>query len=150
MKSGFELRSVGINEEASKYAGMNVKKTIIMSMLISGLLAGLGGALDGLGNFQNISVSNALPQVGYDGMAVALLVNYSPIGIIFSALLFSALQIGGMSISVYSNTPTEIVSIVTAAIIFFVAIKYVIELLLNKRKNKPQKKEAVKEEGAGK
>ncbi len=150
LKSGFELRSVGINERASQYAGMNVKKTIIVSMLVSGLLAGLGGALDGLGNFQNISVSNALPQVGYDGMAVALLVNYSPIGIIFSALLISALQIGGLSISVYSNTPTEIVSIVTAAIIFFVSIKYVIELLLKKwkiRKNQPQ--QPVKDEGAG-
>ncbi|GBG93779.1 branched-chain amino acid ABC transporter permease [Ligilactobacillus salitolerans] len=150
MKSGFELRSVGLNEQASKYAGMNVKQTIIAAMLISGLLAGLGGALDGLGNFQNISVSNSLPQVGYDGMAVALLVNYSPIGIIFSALLFSALQIGGMSISVFSDTPTEIVSIVTAAIIFFVAIKYVIELLISKyNKKQKSKKMTIKQEGSG-
>ena len=135
-QSGFEVRSVGLNEKAALYAGMNVKKTIIIAMLISGLLAGLGGALDGLGNYQNISVSNGLPQVGYDGMAVALLVNYHPLGIILSALLFSALQIGGLSISVYSTTPSEIVSIVTASIIFFVGIKYVFELLAKKRVKK--------------
>lgn len=143
-RSGFEVRSVGLNEEASRYAGMNVKKTIIIAMLISGLLAGLGGAMDGLGNYQNISVSNALPQVGYDGMAVALLVGYNPLGIILSALLFSALQIGGLSISVYSSTPSEIVSIVTASIIFFVAIKYVFELLAQKRSQKQSMKGADK------
>ncbi|WP_259335259.1 ABC transporter permease [Bombilactobacillus bombi] len=133
-KAGLELRSIGYNSRAAKYAGMNVRKTIIVSMLISGILAGLGGALDGLGNFQNISVSNSLPQVGYDGMAVALLAAYNPLGIILSALLFSALQIGGMSISVYSSTPTEIVNIVTAAIIFFIAIKYAFEIIMNKYK----------------
>jgi ABC-type uncharacterized transport system permease subunit len=144
-RSGFEVRSVGLNEEASRYAGMNVKKTIIVAMLISGLLAGLGGALDGLGNYQNISVSNALPQVGYDGMAVALLVSYNPLGIILSALLFSALQIGGLSISVYSTTPSEIVSIVTASIIFFVGIKYAFEILAKKW---TQKKTAGLKKGA--
>ncbi|KRL05918.1 ABC transporter permease protein [Liquorilactobacillus oeni DSM 19972] len=132
-RSGFETKTVGLNESASKYAGVNVKRTIVIAMLISGLLAGLGGAIDGLGNFQNISVSNNLPSVGFNGMAVALLAAENPIGIVFSALLFSALQIGGLSISVYSNTPSEIVDIVIAAIIFFVSIKYVFELLLKKR-----------------
>ncbi|MFT9452034.1 ABC transporter permease [Liquorilactobacillus ghanensis] len=135
-RSGFEIRAVGLNEAASRYAGINVKKTIITAMLISGLLAGLGGAIDGLGNFQNISVSNNLPSVGFNGMAVALLAAENPIGIVFAALLFSALQIGGLSISVYSNTPSEIVDIVIAAIIFFVGIKYVFELILAKRRKK--------------
>ncbi|GEO79442.1 ABC transporter permease [Companilactobacillus mindensis] len=139
-KSGFEIQAVGLNESASQYAGVNVKRTIIIAMLISGLLAGLGGAIDGLGNFENISVSNNLPNVGYNGMAVALLAAGNPIGIIFSALLFSALQIGGLSISVYSNTPSEIVDIVIASIIFFVGIKYAFELMTKKgwlkRKNK--------------
>ncbi|MBA1434071.1 ABC transporter permease [Bombilactobacillus bombi] len=133
-RAGFELRSIGLNERAAQYAGMNVRKTIILAMLISGILAGLGGALDGLGNFQNISVSNSLPQVGYDGMAVAILASYNPLGIILSSLLFSALQIGGMSMSVYSNAPTEIVSIVTGSIIFFIAIKYAFEIILKKYK----------------
>ncbi|KRL02181.1 ABC transporter permease [Liquorilactobacillus capillatus] len=131
-RSGFEVRSVGLNEAASRYAGVNVKRTIIIAMLLSGLLAGLGGAIDGMGNFQNISVSNSLPNVGFNGMAVALLAAENPIGIIFAALLFSALQIGGLSISVYSNTPSEIVDIVIASIIFFVGIKYIFEAALAK------------------
>lgn len=130
--SGFELRSVGTNEAASRYAGMSVKKTIIVAMFVSGILAGLAGGLDGLGNYQNISVSNSLPQVGYDGMAVALLAANNPLGILLAALLFAALSIGGLSISVFSTTPTEIVSIVTASIIFFVGIKYAFEYLINK------------------
>ena len=137
-KSGFEIKAVGINEVASRYAGINVKKTIIVAMLVSGLLAGLGGAIDGLGNFQNISVSNSLPNVGFNGMAVALLAAENPFGIIFAALLFSALQIGGLSISVYSNTPSEIVDIVIASIIFFVGIEYVFEWLLAKKGQKKQ------------
>ncbi|MFT8824510.1 MAG: ABC transporter permease [Liquorilactobacillus mali] len=142
-KSGFEIQAVGLNESASQYAGVNVKRTIIIAMLISGLLAGLGGAIDGLGNFENISVSNNLPNVGFNGMAVALLAAENPIGIVFAALLFSALQIGGLSISVYSNTPSEIVDIVIASIIFFVGIKYAFELMAKKgwfnRKNKVEK-----------
>ena len=131
-KSGFEIRGVGLNPSASRYAGMDVKKTIIVAMLISGLLAGVAGALDGIGNYQNISVSNSTPSVGFDGMAVALLASENPIGMMFSALLFSALQIGGLSISVFSTTPSEIVNVVMASIIFFVAIRYAFEILLAK------------------
>lgn len=130
--SGFEVRSVGMNPSASRYAGMNVKKTIIVAMIISGILAGLAGALDGIGNYQNISVSNSTPIVGFDGMAVALLAGENPIGMLFSALLFSALQIGGLSISVLSTTPSEIVNVVMASIIFFVGIKYAFEMLIKK------------------
>ncbi|WP_311406690.1 ABC transporter permease [Liquorilactobacillus uvarum] len=139
-RSGFEVRSVGLNEAASLYAGINVKRTIVVAMLVSGLLAGLGGAIDGLGNFQNISVSNNLPSVGFNGMAVALLAAENPIGIIFAALLFSALQIGGLSISVYSNTPSEIVDIVIASIIFFVGIKYVFKVALARNWGKRRRK----------
>lgn len=132
-KTGFEIKAVGLNEQAARYAGMNTKQTIMWAMLLSGLLAGLAGAVDGLGNYQNISVSNALPDIGFNGMAVALLANGHPIGIIFAAILFSALQIGGLSISVYSTTPTEIVNIVIASIIFFVGVRFLFEQLLNHR-----------------
>ncbi|MGU9987848.1 ABC transporter permease [Latilactobacillus curvatus] len=132
-KTGFEIKAVGLNEQAARYAGMNTKQTIMWAMLLSGLLAGLAGAVDGLGNYQNISVSNALPDIGFNGMAVALLANGHPIGIIFVAILFSALQIGGLSISVYSTTPTEIVNIVIASIIFFVGVRFLFEQLLNHR-----------------
>ena len=129
---GFEFRSVGLNPDAADYAGMNAKKNIILAMLISGGLAGLGGAMEGLGNFQNMFVQGAMPAVGFDGMAVALLGIGSPIGILFAALLFSTLKIGGTSMPLMSGVPVEIVDIVIVSIIFFVGASYIIRLLVNK------------------
>lgn len=129
---GFEIRSVGMNPDASRYAGMSTKKTIVVAMLLSGALAGLGGAMEGLGNFQNIVVNNALPDIGFDGMSVSLLAGGAPIGIIFSALLFGILKIGGLNISITSTTPSEIVNIVIAAVIFFVGAQYLIRYSFDK------------------
>ncbi|MBP2097616.1 ABC transporter permease [Enterococcus rivorum] len=136
---GFELRSVGLNPFAAEYAGMSAKKNIILAMLISGGLAGLGGAMEGLGNFQNIFVMSSLPGTGFDGMAVALLGNGQPLGILLSGILFGALKVGGVSMPMASGVPTEVVDIVIASIIFFVGASYLIRHildLLEKRKKK--------------
>lgn len=132
---GFEIRSVGMNEEASRYAGMSTKKTIISAMMISGALAGLGGAMEGIGNFQNIFVNTALPDIGFDGMSVSLLASGNPFGIIISALLFGVLKIGGLNISITSTTPSEIVNIVIASVIFFIGSSYIIRYVIKKFKN---------------
>ncbi|WP_313470030.1 ABC transporter permease [Carnobacterium sp.] len=131
--SGFEIRAVGLNPFASKYAGMSTKRNIIISMLISGALAGLGGAMEGMGTFQNIFVQGAMPTIGFDGMAVALLGLGSPVGILFSALLFGALKIGGNSMPLMAGVPTEVVDIVIASIIFFVGANYLIRFFIDKR-----------------
>jgi simple sugar transport system permease protein len=136
---GFEIRAVGMNPDASRYAGMSTKKTIIAAMLISGALAGLGGAMEGLGDFQNIVVNTALPDIGFDGMSVSLLAGGAPIGIIFSALLFGILKIGGLNISITSTTPSEIVNIVIAAVIFFVGAQYMIRYFFDKFGKKGKK-----------
>lgn len=133
---GFEIRAVGANEAAARYAGMAPRRTIMQAMLISGGLAGLGGAMEGLGNFQNIIVNTALPEIGFDGMAVALLATGSPVGIIAAALLLSGLQIGGLNMSIASSTPPEIVDIVIAAVIFFVGVNYVIRYFWAKWRRK--------------
>lgn len=131
--SGFEIRAVGLNPFASKYAGMSTKRNIIVSMLISGSLAGLGGAMEGMGTFQNIFVQGAMPTIGFDGMAVALLGLGNPVGILFSALLFGALKIGGNSMPLMAGVPTEVVDIVIASIIFFVGANYLIRFFIDKR-----------------
>ncbi|KRO17154.1 ABC transporter, permease protein [Lacticaseibacillus saniviri JCM 17471 = DSM 24301] len=141
---GFEIQSVGMNQDAARYAGMSTKRTIVMAMLISGALAGLGGAMEGLGNFQNIIVNTALPPIGFDGMSVALLAGSSPFGIILAALLFGILKIGGLNISIASTTPPEIVDIVIAAVIFFVGANYLIRYLGQTGRGW-RKKKAVKE-----
>lgn len=140
--AGFELRSVGLNADAAEYSGMNAKKNIILAMLISGALAGLGGTMEGLGNFQNIFIQGGIPGIGFDGMGVALLGGSNPIGILFAALLFSILKTGGTSMPLVSGVPNEIVDIVIALIIFFVGANYIIRMLLNKTRKNSKKEVA--------
>lgn len=130
--AGYELRAVGLNSFAAEYAGMSAKQNIVMAMVISGVLAGLGGSMEGIGNFQNIFVMSSMPSIGFDGMAVSLLGAGNPFGILVSALLFGALKIGGISMPMGSDVPTEVVDIVIAAIIFFVGANYLIRYFMNK------------------
>lgn len=133
---GFEIRSVGMNPFASEYAGMSSKRTIIMSMVLSGILAGLGGVVEGLGTYQNFFTQTASLSIGFDGMAVSLLGSGSSVGILLSGLLFSVLKIGGLGMQTGAGVPFEIVNIVVASIIFFVAIDYVIGLLFKQRQTR--------------
>ncbi|MBL1230292.1 ABC transporter permease [Enterococcus sp. BWB1-3] len=130
--AGFEIRSVGLNPFASEYAGMSSKRTIILSMIISGTLAGLGGVVQGLGTFQNFFVQGSSLSIGFDGMAVSLLGAGSSIGILLSALLFSILKLGGQGMPLRAGVPTELVDVVIASIIFFVGINYLIRFFMAK------------------
>ncbi|MBO0461553.1 MULTISPECIES: ABC transporter permease [unclassified Enterococcus] len=129
---GFEIRSVGLNPFASEYAGMSSKRTIILSMVISGGLAGLGGVVEGLGTYQNFFVQTTSLSIGFDGMAVSLLGSGSAIGILLSALLFSVLKIGGLGMQTGAGVPFEIVNVSIALIIFFVGINFLIRFLMAK------------------
>ena len=142
---GFEVRSVGLNPFASEYAGMSSKRTIILSMVISGTLAGLGGVMEGLGTYQNFFIQTTNLAIGFDGMSVSLLGGGSAIGILLAALLFSVLKIGGLGMQTGAGVPFEIVNIVIASIIFFVAIDYVIGLLFKKKKIKEMSREKIAE-----
>ncbi len=137
MKLGYELKSVGFNENAAEYAGMSVKKNIVMAMVISGAFAGLAGAMEALGTFGNISSRAGFTGIGFDGIAVALLGANTPLGVIFGASLFGSLKYGANNMPNAANIPIEIVSIVIALIIFFVASGYIIRvglLRLSKKK----------------
>ncbi|MTH51775.1 ABC transporter permease [Bacillus mangrovi] len=127
---GYELRAVGFNQDAAHYAGMSVNKSIILSMVISGAFAGAAGAMEGLGTFQFASVKSGFTGIGFDGIAVALLGGNAAIGIILSAFLFAGLKIGALNMPFEANVPNELVEIVIALIIFFVASSYFIRWLL--------------------
>lgn len=126
---GFEIRAVGLNADAAKYAGMSDKRNAVIAMAISGGLAGLAGTIEGLGNYLNFFTQNGSPAIGFDGMAVALLGSGSYLGILASAAIFSVLKIGGLGMPMSSGVPFELVDIVTASIIFFVGAKYLIQLI---------------------
>lgn len=133
---GFELKAVGFNRHAAEYAGMKVNRNIILSMIISGALAGLGGVALYTGNASSIQIG-ILPTQGYDGIAVALLGANSPVGVFFAALLFGILYSGTGFMNAMIEIPPELANTIIAIIIYFAATSVLIHRLLNKfRKTK--------------
>jgi len=130
--TGFELRAVGFNEHASQYAGMNVKRNIILSMVISGVFAGLAGAMEGLGTFGYAAVKGGFTGVGFDGIAVALLGGNTAIGVILAAILFGGLKVGALNMPLEAGVPNELVDIIIALIIIFVASSYIIRWFIDR------------------
>jgi simple sugar transport system permease protein len=128
---GFELKAVGFNRHAAEYAGMKVNRNIILSMLISGALAGLGGVALYTGNASSMQIG-ILPSQGYDGIAVALLGANSPIGVFFAALLFGILYSGTGFMNAMIEIPPELANTIIAIIIYFAATSVMIHRLLNK------------------
>lgn len=119
-KLGFELQSVGTSNLASKYAGMNVKKTMILSMVISGALAGLAGVAYYLGRYGTIQ-PRVLPALGFDGIAVALLGFLTPIGCFFASILVMIFQTGTSYLSSRLGVLREIASLITSILLLFSA-----------------------------
>ncbi|MCL2184338.1 MAG: ABC transporter permease [Treponema sp.] len=118
---GYELKACGFNREAARYAGINEKRSIILSMTIAGALAGLGGALLFLaGSGNGIRVVDILAQEGFNGIPVALLGLNNPIGIIFSGMLVAYLNVGGFKMQLYNFAP-QVIEIIIAVIIYFSA-----------------------------
>lgn len=136
-KLGYELRAVGYSPSASEYAGMSVKRNTILSMMISGGIAGLAGAAELLGTSGYLAINASLPGTGFDGIAVALLGANTPLGVILSSTLFGVLSYGGLNMQYVAGVPYEVVRIVFAAIILFVAAnlaKFVMSKFSNKKK----------------
>ncbi|WP_138419354.1 ABC transporter permease [Aquibacillus sediminis] len=123
---GYELKAVGFNQHASNYSGMNVSKNITLSMVLAGVFAGLAGAMEGLGTYGSISVMSGFTNLGFDGIAVALLGSNHAFGVVLAALLFGALKEGAGEMPTSAGVPTELVDIIIALIIFFVASSYMI------------------------
>lgn len=119
---GYELRACGFNKNAAKYAGINDKRNIILSMMIAGALAGVGAGLYYLSTVAewNPQVSTALPAMGFNGISAALLACSNPIGTIFSSLFISYITVGGTKLSTQYYTK-EIADVITALIIYLCA-----------------------------
>lgn len=122
---GFQLKAVGYNKDASKYAGINEKRNIIISMSIAGALSGLAGASLYLSGQKIASAPNLLGE-GFIGITVALLANSNPIGILFSGFFIAHISYGGGEITGLGYHG-EIASIVTACIVYFMGIAMIIQ-----------------------
>ncbi|PRX33573.1 nucleoside ABC transporter membrane protein [Orenia metallireducens] len=117
---GYEIRAVGISPDAAEYGGISAARNIILAMLISGALAGLGGAERAMGLFHNYR-NGFSAEYGFTGIAVALLGRNHPLGIFLAALLFGALSNGQDYMNMLAGVPVDLVTILQAVIILFVA-----------------------------
>ena len=134
---GYELKACGFNKNSAKYAGINEKKSIVLSMIISGALAGLGAGLFYLSGSKEWEplVSTALPAMGFNGISVALLASSNPIGCIFSALFISHITVGGGFM--YAKLfPTEVADIISGVVIYLCAFSLLFKTFLMGRKKK--------------
>ena len=136
---GFKLRATGLNQHAAHYAGVSISKMIIVVMLISGALAGLGSVNSIMGSTHYLSL-NFTAGAGFIGIAIALMGRQHPVGIFLSAILFGALIQGGFDLSLEKpNIPTETFIFIQGLIILFCGAMEnfyapVIGALLNRRK----------------
>ena len=131
---GYEMKACGFNSDASKYAGINEKRNVILSMVIAGALAGVGGGLlylSGSGKF--IEVVDVMPAEGFNGIPVALLGLSNPIGVLFAGLFIAYLNVGGSMMQQFGFIP-QIVDIIISCIIYCSALSLMIKVWLSKRK----------------
>ena len=135
---GLNLRTVGTNPRAAKYAGLSTTKSIITAMTISGALAGTAGAVQILA--VNRSMALGLSSgYGFDSIALALIGNNTPLGVILASLLFGTLRNGATRMMVVSAIPIDIVDVIQAIILMFVAAPAIIRAIY--RLKKPGKEE---------
>ncbi len=122
---GFEVRMVGLNPGAARYSGIKVGRMTILTMMIAGGLAGLAGAIQTQGVNHFFETNQSL-TLGFDSIAVSLLAANNPLAIIPSAFLFGALEAGGGQMQFASGVPIEIVRVIQALILMFVAADQII------------------------
>lgn len=119
---GYRLRAVGLGAAAAELAGMDIKKSAVQSMMISGAVVGLAGALQTVGVMHYAATLSSFENYGFNGLCVALIARASPVGCIFAGLLFSALTFGGGMIQAFAGTPSEVISIMIGTIVFLAAV----------------------------
>jgi general nucleoside transport system permease protein len=128
--TGFEIRTVGQNLKAAKYAGMRVNWTIVFTMLVAGGLAGLAGAIETLG--VNLKFAPEFTgSVGFDGITVALLGQTHPLGVILASFMFGALDAGGARMQFESGVSADIIQVIQALVLAFVAAPLLIRSLFH-------------------
>lgn len=135
---GFEIRSVGQNQHAAQYAGIKVSRTIILTMMISGLLAGMGGAIETqgvVGRYQpgfNVGL-------GFDGITIALLARTHPLAVVPSAILLGAMRAGTSQMQFDARVASEIIDVVQALMLFFVSADMIVRWLIRVKAEEGEK-----------
>ena len=130
--TGFEIRTVGLNVHAAAYAGIKVSHTMILAMTLSGLLAGMGGAIETLGIVYRYQPGFNV-GLGFDGITIALLARTHPIGVIPAALLVGAMKAGSSQMQFNAGVAIGIIDVIVALILFFVAAELIVRWLIGSK-----------------
>ncbi len=147
---GFEMRTVGANPDAARYAGINISRNIVITMAISGALAGIAGTTEVLG----VVICRCLPLFfssgyGFDSIALALLAKNNPIGIVASAFLWGAMRNGADLMELNSGVSKYVISTIQALVLLFVAAPAMVRYLLRMRAPRKEEQEAPLTRGWG-
>ena len=138
---GYELRTVGANPDAARYGGMSVPRTYVLAMFLSGCLAGLAGVGQGLGVSRNVALGFRAGY-GFDAIALALLGKSHPLGVVAASIIFGVLRAGAARMQSVAGVPTEIVQIVQALVIVFIAAPAIIRAIYRFRERRREEIEA--------
>ena len=125
---GYELKAVGSNKFAAEYGGINVNRSILTALAISGALAGLGGALQLMGMGSRISIFSSQEGFGFAGIVVALMGCSNPFGVLVAGIFYGALIYGGSKLNLV-GAPTQLVNVIVGTVVFFIAISVIFENL---------------------
>ena len=125
---GFRFRMLGLNREAARVAGVNIELHYILAMTLAGMLVGLAGAFMALGVDYRIAPLYGGTN-GFDGITVAILGRGSPLGVALSSLLFGAFTAGGRTMQVNTSIPLQLVQVLQAVLVLFVAAPGVIRTI---------------------
>jgi len=145
---GYELKAVGFNKSAAEYGGINVNRSILTALAISGALAGLGGALQIMGMAGRISIFTSQEGFGFAGIVVSLIGVSNPFGVLVAGLFYGALTYGGGKLNLV-GAPTQVVNIIVGTVVFFIAISCIFEYIKYLKKT-PKEVPAVQTSETGK
>jgi len=131
---GFEIRTVGLNPDAAKYAGINYKRIMTLTLALSGMLAGLAGAIEvtALNYRHELGFSTGY---GFDAIAIALLGRTHPAGVVLAAILFAAMRNGATRMQFMTQIPVDIISVIQALILLFVAADAIVRYIYRIRQS---------------
>ncbi len=139
---GFAFRTVGANPNAARYAGMNIVRVTVLAMALSGALAGLAGSNEVMGLNHNLAPSFT-SGYGFDAIAIALLGNNHPVGVVLAALLFGMLRTGATPMQVATSIPVDIIGVVQAMVLAFIAAPAIVRTIYRLRASRAADQEIV-------
>ena len=138
---GYQLKAVGANKFAAEYAGINVNRSILSALAISGALAGLAGSLQLMGMGNRISVFSSQEGFGFAGIVVALIGCSNPFGVLVAGLFYGALMYGGSKLNLV-GAPTQLINVIVGTVVFFIAISVIFDNLKSIRSRAHRNAEA--------